>query len=188
MAAGGPVTELLAAQAAAATGSLLAGHHVDAAAEGGGRGEEGGSLTYLTRDRKVKPGGRRSRLRSRKRKPSGESLGSSWRLLSPSHSRSRPERPKNQINFPGQKAHGLFAPRCQLIPHSLPYNHTNFGQYISLRIKFRVPILGKKMPKNDENSLFGFFSVLYLSTTDFSFILFDDRNKDRKNGGKCCIR
>ncbi len=68
---------------------------------------------------------------------------------------------------------------------SLPYNRTDFGQYISARIKFRVPILvAQKRFKNRPQPNFLFFLVLSLSTTDFCFLPFDDRNKGRKNGGK----
>ncbi len=66
-------------------------------------------------------------------------------------------------------------------PLSLPYNRTDFGQYISARIVFRVPILDfKKLPKDKKSSLFGVFSFSSLSTTDFCFLSFDDINKGKK--------
>ena len=42
--------------------------------------------------------------------------------------------------------------------HSLPYNRTDFGQYINARIVWRGLILGsKKLPKKIKTGIFGFF-------------------------------
>ena len=63
---------------------------------------------------------------------------------------------------------------------------TDFGQLINARIELRVPILGKKLSKNDENFLFWFF-YLSLSTADFCFLFFDGTKKGRNKNILCSM-
>ncbi len=53
-----------------------------------------------------------------------------------------------------------------------PYNRTDFGQYISARIKLRVPILvAQKVPKTEKNLTFLVFSFLPLYCAYFSLFM-----------------
>ncbi len=111
MAAGRPVTGLVVASVTAA--GLLAGHRVDAAAEGGGRGKGG-----ITFNLYPWPQGHYWRVRSRTRSRVGSEVVPEVvpesSACSPKVQRSK--RLKNQINFPEQKITRHFAPRRQLIP------------------------------------------------------------------------
>ena len=97
---------------------------------------------------------------------------------------SNDQNPANPRHRPFEQSLFLF---CLPLPPS--FTGTDFVKYINAQAAYLFQCAHFDCPKKIKKMVNSFFNVyfelsLQLLITDFSFLLFDDKKKGRKNGGK----